>query len=646
MDIDLCANFYLWRATVRAINQKIINHNGFFNYKYLILFLFFQFINLTFSAEIISTGMPFKIGMEFQENKALCKWALDNNTFQRKTIFYVENQKSRRKLWKLVIDTSDIEFVTEPFTNQEATSLGECIDSILLCLEHLKLLLTHQDTTTFQEWASSIMLPLEKSGISFNNDKLYEFVKDKALTKPKKWIPSFSPQVTIQHPLEYTIPLAFMLLGFNSPEYMFPFCASLPARDMLLTSYNNSNSQLFGQIVKGYCTQKMSGLLFLHALTIYQMTSTNHKVDAELIEETLEMLENYHQIDPKMRLALMSRRPFSSMFKDINKRKNIDYDRYLLDFILRGNSSFAEDFPLFPLINYAEQYFDDKTGEIKSLNSLYSHFKPEFLLEIQLDFKKIEDFIRQKDGRDKQVDEEKRRIIELIRNSFRQPYDGQYLLKDILPYLKKDFLSQIEDNIESHFKTREALQEALANATNNIIIKLLSQGIISTAMLRNFKDDSVVLVGDKIMPINTLSVEYSRSVISTVTAPGKRYDLQVQPDNISIVSVDSNVDGLSPPWFLDKENSMGALKDNEEIDLSFGEAIIEFRCIRNVQHYFLEKLRLSNYNKDVSVGSFLAKPDVSLKEEALKLFEYLNGFGTEQQLADFHLGMTKAVPKY
>ena len=42
------------------------------------------------------------------------------------------------------------------------------------------------------------------------------------------------------------------------------------------------------------------------------------KADTEQFEETLKAYEIYDQIDPKMRLLLMSRRPFSQMFRDIN----------------------------------------------------------------------------------------------------------------------------------------------------------------------------------------------------------------------------------------------------------------------------------------------------------------------------------------
>src|SRR3990167_8833764 len=84
--------------------------------------------------DIIEEGMPFKIGFEFQETTkgpGLCPWALDNNLLQKKPIFHVHTQDEHRELWHLVLDTSDIEFVTPPFTCDEGDLLNRAIDSIL-----------------------------------------------------------------------------------------------------------------------------------------------------------------------------------------------------------------------------------------------------------------------------------------------------------------------------------------------------------------------------------------------------------------------------------------------------------------------------------------------------------------------------------
>ncbi|MBY0501030.1 MAG: hypothetical protein K2P93_03400, partial [Alphaproteobacteria bacterium] len=63
--------------------------------------------------------MKFKLGFEFQEGSSLCPWALENNNVQKKKLFKFKDHDTQKKLWHVVIDTSDIEFVTRPFSYKE-----------------------------------------------------------------------------------------------------------------------------------------------------------------------------------------------------------------------------------------------------------------------------------------------------------------------------------------------------------------------------------------------------------------------------------------------------------------------------------------------------------------------------------------------
>ncbi len=93
--------------------------------KYLILsfllFTFFtHFIQKTYASTENFTDEPFskfkfKLGFEFQESSHLCPWNTERNDIQNKSVFHVS--KGETELWKLVIDTFDIEFVTEPFSS-------------------------------------------------------------------------------------------------------------------------------------------------------------------------------------------------------------------------------------------------------------------------------------------------------------------------------------------------------------------------------------------------------------------------------------------------------------------------------------------------------------------------------------------------
>lgn len=503
----------------------------------------------------IHKSMPFKLGFEFQESSGLCPWALANNHFQKKPIIFIAEKNTKKRLWKLVIDTTDIEFVTEPYSDTERPTLERCMDSILIAVNALQELFAQQASVTFAFWRDTMESSLHEQGYSLGHFfGGFGLVENQLLMRPKHtWNPELSPQVTFQHPLEYTIPLYFGLFGFDSRS-MIPFSASLPFREALLAAQKAGDSEKFHQILGGY-SKKLSGLLFLHALTMTQMVPIEDCEDKEFLEETLGAFEKYHQIDPKMRLTLMSRRPFSSMLKDLEL--NIDYPAVFKQALSHNNNFMVFfDVPkLFSKVNYAEQFFDAHSGQVKPLRNFLTIFKPDF------------------------VD-----------------------------------------------KNRE------------ILLKLLDNGIITTAMLRNFKED--ILTND-LQPVVNLSSGYFAEAIKTVALPKKRYTLRV--DTPEVQYLPSAVDALSPPWFLDLENSMGALnQEMTEEEKEYGEAIIEVRAIKSVNSWFLKK---ANLPSDVS-GEFLTKATPQLKEQAVKLFKFLKKFGTEKDFADISLGMTFAVLKH
>lgn len=120
----------------------------------LLLFVIGQilFINPSFGME---QDKKFKIGFEFQEANHLCSWAKDMIDIQKKPIFTVS--KNGRKLWTLVIDWQDLEFVTEPFTNNEWSELEECIESIELACNILKILIEkYKKEVSFKKWIFGI----------------------------------------------------------------------------------------------------------------------------------------------------------------------------------------------------------------------------------------------------------------------------------------------------------------------------------------------------------------------------------------------------------------------------------------------------------------------------------------------------------
>lgn len=517
--------------------------------------------------------MKFKLGLEFQESSGLYPWEINDNV-QKKPLFFFHHEKVC--LWHVVIDTNDIEFVTRSFLPHEKDSLRLCISSILTAVESLKAILLQSSTTTFHVWKDDISLMHKSAEFRIEDNPKIDFEAVKEIIRPNdQWEPQFSPQVTIQHHLSITIPLYFSLFGFESSD-MLKFSASFPNRELFLAHYKKIElcgnaltackdcyeefktdeaeraykaseenakklipklqSQLFRMYQK-VCSP-LDGFVFLHALTLVNMTPIDDIGDRQFLIEIMRNQQKYKQIDPKIRLNLMSRRPFSSMMKDL-RLEGVTYADYFKAAMQDRNFKFSKIFDvpgLFHKTNYAEQFFD-QSGQVINLG-------------------------------------------------------------DFSQFFQDDFFSN----------------------NKGVISSLLHQGILGTAMLRNFKPHILTTNG---LPIHSLFEDYYRLSIQTVTTPTKRY--VIDPINSGIIQVEmGEYDVLSPPWILHSSNSMGRFKEEEmeKQDMTYGEAIIEVRSIRSVQPWFLKMAGVNT----ASVGNFLTSPNEHLVDQALGLFDYLGHF--------------------
>lgn len=499
--------------------------------------------------QILSTenGMKFKLGFEFQEGRSpgLCSWAANNYNIQKKPLIEFKDKKDGKVLFKVVIDSTDLEFVTEPFSDREYNRMVKCMESIKISIDVLGRLINEfiVGNVTFETW-------VERMGQMKHVPFVGEFTKNyvdfrKMLQEPFSatipWEPIFVPHVTIQHPLEYTIPLCFSLFGFESIDYSAPFTASLPGRDPFWEAFTyyqkRPNSEVLTKIIENFqqvCQRKLSGLVFLHALTLVQMTPKSHQTDTDLLKETIDVLRECQQVDPKVRLTIMSRRPFSSMFEDIDQLKIQPYS-YFFNRLMTQNWKFMLDYnvpDLFFRTNYAEQLFDRKLLKPKKLFDSLGEFDEDFVSE-----------------------------------------ENEPLLRE-----------------------------------------LLGQGVVSTTMIRH----------SKLSNYRSLFDDYFNKVIESVSHPLlKRPVIKGKGEVFFLKPKKSGVDMLSPPWFLESDNSMGFYRnETTPMDKGYGEAIVEIRGIREAQPWFLERCGL-----DPSLtGDFLKEPDL-IKEHAVALFVFLYGFG-------------------
>ena len=352
-------------------------------FKIIILLLLLQPYKTAWSIEKSANQVvkiPFKMGFEFQESSSLCKWANDNEIVQKKPLFFVTLQNDAFPSWHVVIDTNDIEFVTRPFCRGEREQVQICLESIINSINVLSQLLISKKEITFNDWINELLNVFLPSVclISCSRENYAAIHKETIILPGDKWKPKVSPQVTIQHPLEFTIPLYFGLFGFKS-NYMLPFSASVPGRNFLLEAQEQGNSAMFWQIFKGL-QQKTMGFMFLHALTLVQMTPVNETTDFECLTTTQNCLNQAFQVDAKMMLALLSRRPFSHMWSDL--QSNANYSELFKKFMGANLSfSFYQVPSKLKLTNYAEQFFDTSNGKPLDLCNFINFFEETFLNE-------------------------------------------------------------------------------------------------------------------------------------------------------------------------------------------------------------------------------------------------------------------------
>jgi len=213
-------------------------------------------------------------------------------------------------------------------------------------------------------------------------------------------------------------------------------------------------------------------------------------------------------------------------------------------------------------------------------------------------------------------------------------------MEDIEQFSRLNYAEQHFDPESGEIKSVKALtlpllQPEFVEKNRGLLEALLDQGIISTTMLRNFKE---IITTDDAQAVCNLNKRYCSAAIQSVAIPEKRYNIFL---GVPVVTSQASThDALSPPWFLEMDNSMGAL--TQDIQLQYGEAVVEFRSIKNVQACFLSR---ANLPIELS-KKFLTNPNGNLNKQALSLFRFLKQFGKPEDFKDFSLGMTLAVAKH
>jgi hypothetical protein len=179
----------------------------------------------------------------------------------------------------------------------------------------------------------------------------------------KQYKPHFTPQFTLQHPLEVSIFLYFGFFGGKNPRDVLRFISALPFRDFLIRSMEGAKSEYVSEILKRY-SQKLTGLVFFHALTLVSLCP-DEDPQIDPLEYSTERFRTSFQVDAKSNLTIMSRRPFSKMYDDLpDECKSISYSKIMENYLFIGNQRFRYSMNSFINTNYGEQFFDETGGPL------------------------------------------------------------------------------------------------------------------------------------------------------------------------------------------------------------------------------------------------------------------------------------------
>ncbi|MDR1390894.1 MAG: hypothetical protein LBI95_00785 [Holosporales bacterium] len=335
---------------------------------------------LFYPDKLYAQKMPFQIGFEFQLNNTSCPWAESNYNFQKKRIITVKWKKN--EIFHIELDGPEIELITVPFPYTEREKLKNCIFAIQEVIKLLEKGIiikfeaseeggvgeffaeTEKDPNmTFNDLVTELSKTLKEDFLVEGGGEVWEKVKDFEITSKDKWGEiSPQPQVTIQHPLEYTIEL----------------CKYLSSTDLEINKVLNDSSELTvaeevlpikipdKYSMRNLTRRKLAGLMFLQAHTISEMTKSVFNqgrilTDVELLSKTCNQARSNSQLDVKRMISFMSRRPFSKMLLEVNA--NVDYSK-AFEAAINGAFIWKKINPKgnFYRSEYAEEHYDSSTG--------------------------------------------------------------------------------------------------------------------------------------------------------------------------------------------------------------------------------------------------------------------------------------------
>lgn len=560
--------------------------------------------------------MPFKLGFEFQESHHLCPWAKSRQSIQKKPLFLMGDMASNRPLWNIVIDGQDIEFVLEPFSDTEYNLLEKSIKSLLVACKPLTQKGFDEDDLQQALHTPKIFNLIGTrdfeikvgAGLRLSNmfPNCFEIWK-KWLTSHSKYTARNDQELEILWKQEVELP--------TQPSQIFRIAGIPPKEVITFKDWFREIQQLINE--QGLWVQENEfHFRSVENEPIKKLPELKFQPQATVqypLEYSIPLFFSLFGFEKKSTVTskLVEALPLLDDLSEINIETYFTKYHglaFLHALTLSGISSKNNDVDL--LHEIQQRYDHTEQVDAKSTLSFMSR-RP--FSNMWRDFRnETDDFwtlYSSSMGKNKVFAD---KFFKLSESRTVEWAEG----------IHPNYAEEIEEETRDLSPLMDYFTESFLAACNtgiNPLPKLLSNGILSTTMIRNFDPTkvNVLSLGEKQTPRRIFESYYSQSIRS-VQRPTSRYVFDL--NNMRILEEEYSFDTLSPPLFLSDDDAMGFFKQPaDELDVKvYGEAIVE---IRNIKNAFFNP------------GFFLTIGNESLLGDSYMLFSFLKEIHREKVLS-------------
>jgi hypothetical protein len=587
----------------------------------------------------LNSSIPFKIGFEFQEINNLCPWAKGNYSLEKMVIFSAKTSINN-KLWDITIDGSDIEFVLPPFTHNQGDELNQAVTSVILACQHLTQLLTNkpryligQTRAALEGMRESAQLERLVDAVGYT---LYQNYNDQGFRLWVEWAsadyiktfyrnkkglevnlerveePLLNHWQTLLTPIKLD---AIMRLSSLSPkpDPQSPEVSFADWYDSLVDStegesFSVANNDLWQEIKDKPFRKWVTGLTFQPQATIqypleYSLPlwlglfgfEKNSFFDGliDCLPKTGHNEDTNHYFRKEVGLVYLHALTLENIKAPFKGNSSLLGETLKYSYV--GQVDAKRSLPFMARRPFSEMWEDVKacTPQTQTFEQLHQNL----IMTGNKSYLATNDF---------SVPE----MVRLLNYAEVHLTNKKDRPCDLTPLL----MGNVHDTV---FATNFYIEH------EDVLRALLSQGILSTTMIRNFNPQKVEVQDTEGNPIpsetpDSIFQGYYPEMVRSVDTPNKHYKFCL--NRKAIIKEPTEYDALSPPWFLDQTDSMGAFKKAlHPIDLLFGEAIIEARMVKKLGSFFYDRYNIPLDNR----GEFLIHPDKRLEGEVKSLFSFL-----------------------